>query len=433
MPATTPISERLVILGSGITALAVARDARRLGLQPLLVDTEAGIAMASRSARSQVLGGTAQELDPQWLAGLGRQHRSQLMATSDEWLRLLMRHREELEDSYARILHPSNQVLATCLDKQRFAAWCAQNALRTPRQFRVADLPQSGALPCPLLLRPVETRHALPPALVPKACEVSSHAELLHCAAGLRRAGLHPVLTESLLGRPLRQYSVGFARQDGQTLVVVAQKLRPLPAACATGTLVETVADAALEALGRQVAGLLDYRGIGELEVLRDLATGEDFLIELNARPWLQFALGEATGKDLLALATGARCAISHAARTHVPQAGAPQARAPRDSARWLDFRADLRACFARGGLVRTGQLGLTAYLASVARARLFACWSPRDQRPFWRELRDLLSRPWRPGAPDPRRTRAGGSAARPHWPASRPPAADWKNSSGWE
>jgi predicted ATP-grasp superfamily ATP-dependent carboligase len=182
---------------------------------------------------------------------------------------------------------------------------------------------------------------------------------------------------------------------------------------------VETVADAALEALGEQVAQLLDYRGIGELEVLRDTATGEDFLIEVNARPWLQFALGQATGRDLLGLATETDCA-------------AP--RAPRTSARWLDFRADLRACFARPhGMVRSGQLGLAAYLASIAGAREFACWSARDQAPFWRETRDLISRLWRPAAPGPRRTHAGGSAAAAHLPASPPTVAGLKNSSGWE
>jgi predicted ATP-grasp superfamily ATP-dependent carboligase len=419
MRTTMQSTDRLVILGSGITALAVARDARRLGLQALLVDTGTGVAMASRRARSQVLRGPMEEIALPWLAALGRERRSLLIATSDDWLRFLLPHRSELESSYAGVLHPANTALATCLDKQRFAAWCGRHALRTPRQFQLADLLQSAALPCPLLLRPAETRHAALPGEVCKAREVTTCAALLHEVERLGRAGLQPVLTESLLGRPLRQYSVGFARQDGQTLVVVAQKLRPLPAACATGTLVQTVADTGLEALGRQVAQLLDYRGIGEIEVLRDLDTGEDFLIEVNARPWLQFALGQATGRDLLGLASGAH---------HGP------ARAARRQARWLDLRADLRTCFAQPhGLVRNGQLGLPAWFASVARARLFACWSPLDQGPFWHEVRDLFSRLWRPGAAGPGRIRAGGSAAAHRWPASPRPAADLKNSSGWE
>lgn len=419
MPTGAQISTRLVILGSSITALAVARDARRLGLQPLLVDTSAGIAMASRCTRGRLLRGPVESIDPSWLAALGRAQRSQLIATGDDWLRWLLAHREQLQSAYARVLHPANDALATCLDKQRFAAWCARHGLPTPRRFRLADVLQSGTLPCPLLLRPAQTRHAVPSAVIPKACEVESRAELLRHVASLRRAGLQPVLTESLLRRSLRQYSVGFARQHGQTLVMVAQKLRPLPAACATGTLVETVADAALEALGEQVAQLLDYRGIGELEVLRDTATGEDFLIEVNARPWLQFALGQATGRDLLGLATETDSA-------------AP--RAPRASARWLDFRADLRACFAKqDGMVRSGQLGLAAYLSSIAGAREFACWSARDPAPFWRETRNLFSRLWRPAAPGPRSARAGGSAAAAHHPASPRPAAGLKNSSGWE
>jgi predicted ATP-grasp superfamily ATP-dependent carboligase len=415
----TQSPDRLVILGNGITALAVARDARRLGLRPLLVDKDDGVAMATRCARVQLLHGPLQEIAIPWLCALAREQPSQLIATSDDWLRILLAHRDDLESSYARVLHPANEQLAICLDKPRFAAWCVQHGLRTPRQFQLAELIDDAALPCPMLLRPAHTRHAVLPALIPKAREITSRAELLHYAARFRRVGLQPVLTESLLGRPLRQYSVGFARQQAQILTVVAHKLRPLPAACATGSLVEEAPDAPLEALGRQVAQLLDYRGIGELEVLRDLATGEDFLIELNARPWLQFALGEATGRDLLGLASGVQRKPAQPRRT---------------SARWVDMRADLRACFARpDGLVRSGQLGLRAYLASLARAHLFACWSLRDPGPFWRELRDLVSRRWRPDAPGPGRIRAAGSAAERHPPASPPPAADWKNSSGWE
>jgi len=400
MPAIIQRPERLVILGSGITALAVARDARRLGLSALIMDTQAGMAMTSRQAYSRILR-DAEDMTLPGLVALAREQPSLLIATSDEWLRFLLLHRGELDAEFARVLHPASAQLATCLDKQRFAAWCGAHGLRTPRQFTLAELLQSAALPCPLLLRPAETRHAASPAEVPKARQVSSRAELLLQLAGLERVGLQPVLTESLLGRPLRQYSVGFARHGGQTLTVVAHKLRPLPAACAAGTLVQTVPDAALDALGRQVAELLDYSGIGELEVLRDLRSGEDFLIEVNARPWLQFPLGEATGSDLLGLVTDMRNDAAARAGTR---------------ARWLDFRGDLRACFARpDGLVRSGQLGALDYLASLLRARRFACWSLRDQRPFWNGLRDLLTRPWRPAAPDPERIRAGGSAVARH------------------
>jgi predicted ATP-grasp superfamily ATP-dependent carboligase len=224
------------------------------------------------------------------------------------------------------------------------------------------------------MLRPAETLHSHPGTEIPKASAVSSPAELAQRLDHFRRAGATPTLSESLLGRQLTQYSVGLARAGGRTMTVVARKLRPLPEACSSGTLVETTEQPEVDALARRVADLLDYHGIAEIEVLRDDGSGESFLIEINARPWVQFALGAAAGRDLL------RFVLSDG----TPAEGEAFARRP---ALWLDFHQDLYVCFSRdGGLVRTGKLSFADYLRSLTRANVFARWSLADMGPFWRD-----------------------------------------------
>ncbi len=411
----TPQKGRLVILGSGITALAVARCAHRLGLSPVVFDASAEVAAFSRLVRS--------EIHPQpWcdsilaeLQQLGERGRSFLICTADAWLQFLILHRAQLETSYARILHPTNNVLSLCLDKGRFAEWCAANGLPVPR-----SLPADAAtgledtdLPFPVMVRPAETLHSTADAGAIKAVEVRTRAQLDEQLKRLTRANRQPVLSESLLDRRLVQHSVGFARSGGQLITVVARKLRPPPRACGPGTLVETAGHPAVDALARRVATLLDYQGIGEIEILEDVDTGAFFLIEVNPRPWLQFALGAATGRDLLGLVTldQPHCAPRHAV------------------ARWLDLRGDLRNAFkAPHGVVRTRQLGLLSYLRSIARANVFARWSWSDPTPFWRELRDMSRGLLRQPAgqrPDP-----GGPAARRRrtW---RQHGAAWRGWSG--
>jgi predicted ATP-grasp superfamily ATP-dependent carboligase len=244
------------------------------------------------------------------------------------------------------ILHPDNARLEICLDKSRFAAWCEQNWLPAPRPYAVpADLNREA-----------------------------------------ERGGAVPVVGESLLGRRLQQFSVGAAVSAPTMMTVVTRKLRPPPDACAVGSLVEAAEQPDVERLAQRALLALDYHGIAEVEILRDEDSGEVFLIEVNARPWLQFAIAAARKRDLLAFVLERRASARTSSTVHIQQ-----------RAVWLDFRHDLRVCFGTGGLVRTGRLGLWAYLRSTARANVFSRWSLGDPLPAWRDfcirLRSVLSR----------------------------------------
>ena len=197
--------------------------------------------------------------------------------------------------------------------------------------------------------------------------------DLAQCLSGYRLTGAVPVLGESLLARRLQQFSVGAAVSAPGMMTVVTRKLRPPPDACAVGSLVEATEQADVERLAQRALLALDYHGIGEVEILRDEDSGEVFLIEVNARPWLQFAIAAARGRDLLAFALERRAAARGSPTVHIDR-----------RAVWLDFRYDLRVCFGRGGLVRTGRLGIWAYIRSITRANVFARWALSDPLPAW-------------------------------------------------
>ena len=125
--------DHVVILGSTLTALAVARHCRSLGLSCDLVDTTAGPATTSAIPTVTVL---AEKTDQEMVAAvmaLGRNRRAAVIADSDSWLRWLMRHRSQLDSSFEVILHSQNDALSLCLDKSRFLDWCLQSNLPAPR------------------------------------------------------------------------------------------------------------------------------------------------------------------------------------------------------------------------------------------------------------------------------------------------------------
>jgi predicted ATP-grasp superfamily ATP-dependent carboligase len=178
------------------------------------------------------------------------------------------------------------------------------------------------------------------------------------------------VVSESLLHTPLTQFSVPFARSDSHFEVFVARKVRPAPRHCSVGSYVELAPQPDVESLARRVATALDYFGIGEAEILRDDATGRLFLIEVNARPWLQYALAPASGHDFLGPLVGKSRAM----------------RRVTDGRRWIDFESDLFGAFSSSvGAVRLGELGLGSYLLSLMRANVYARFDLRDPLPALR------------------------------------------------
>ena len=364
----------LVILGASITGLAVARDARARGLSPVVVDSEDGPAFRSRWVTSVNVVSMTQAATINRILSLGGVDAA-LIATSDHWIRFLIDHRANLTSAFKIIVHPDNTTLEICLNKMAFAQWCAAAALPCPQTWMPGRQARPASLGFPLLLRPVRTLHSSRELDLPKAVEAHDEAELAHWLSQFEAKGVVPLVSESLLGRALEQYSVPFARRDSQMLLFTACKVRPAAELCQTGTCVEMRNDERAEQLGRAAIERLNYFGIGEVEILRDTHTGQDYLIEINARPWLQYALAPASNHDFLGLVLG----LSPDSKQTAVRAGKT----------WIDLYQDLFVAFSRSiGVVRHGRLGLFAYLRSLIRCNVFALFDWRDPRPFLQSLR---------------------------------------------
>ncbi|MEP6609636.1 MAG: hypothetical protein ABJA83_13280 [Burkholderiaceae bacterium] len=365
----------LVILGASITALAVARDAHCHGLQPVIVDQADGPAFHCRWVTPVRVSAIAEPATLRSIidVGLGVPDAA-LISTADHWTRFVIEHRSTLTSSFRAILQASNATLEICLDKLAFSEWCVASGLPTPLSWVPTLSPRPAALAFPLLLRPVRTVHNSPMLGLPKAVEARDEAELADWLRQYDAKGVVPLVSESLLNRPLEQYSVPFARSRERILLFTARKVRPEAALCQTGTFVQMCVDDRIERLARSTIARLDYFGIGEIEILRDCKSDTDYLIEINARPWLQYALAPASGHDFLSLILGRRVG------TKAPL---------REGRMWLNLHDDLFVAFSRSiGIVRHGRLGVLGYLQSLMRANVFALFDWRDPRPFLMSLR---------------------------------------------
>jgi predicted ATP-grasp superfamily ATP-dependent carboligase len=184
------------------------------------------------------------------------------------------------------------------------------------------------------------------------------------------------VVSESLLARPIRQFSVGFARRPGRFLGFVTEKVRPRAHAFGVGSFVSLRDEPTILALGREIAERLDFFGIGEVELLVDGSTGERFVVEVNARPWLQFSMAAASGHDLLHVVTGVRAA------------GLPRGHST--GLHWWAPMPDVRHLLNDRPEGWTGAARTVVRLGrAAARASIYARFDWRDPAPAWPRKRN--------------------------------------------
>ncbi len=362
-----------VVLGSSLTALAIARNAHKLGLDAVVLDTHKDIAGYSKLAKFEHLENSNQKTLKKLIA-LGNNGTNYLIATSDYWLNFISRYRKSLEGNYKLVIHPNNKILSICLDKNKFSLWCKKNALSIPEQYNYKKL---DSVEFPIVIRPSRTRHSLV-SKIPKAVQAKNKFELESWLEVYSKEGIVPVISESLVSDDILQYSVCFASCCGNLRLFTAIKRRPLPQNFAVGTYVELAKNRSVEKFARKIIDSLEYFGIGEIEILHSKKSGKNYVIEINARPWIQYSLATCSGHDFLQLLIEP----SHYSPDYEIKEGKG----------WLNLFGDIYVCFSRDiGLVRKGQVSYSEYFSSLAKANVYSEFSLTDMGPFLHTFKEFV------------------------------------------
>ena len=374
----------LFILGGSLTSLALIRNAHSLNLLPVLFSNSNEISTHSQLSKLVLVDNSAEQafslIQQQSLLFT----KVFLIASSDEWIRFIISFRRQIENLGIEILQAENSILDICLNKIKFNEWAIKEKLPVPEMFAVPDLNASNLkkvldeFPYPLVARPSITRHFDANHLLLKAQNIFTANQLESCLRKFKAAEISPIITQSLVPFESIQYSVAVVRKDNEVRSFVAEKIRPSIDGFSTGTFVSLSPSKDVEALARLTLDRLNYYGMAEVEILKRPDTGELFLIEINARPWLQYMLAWRSNHDFLRFLIKKNSYICDLER--------------KTGFHWIYFNSDFFVTFSNSiGTVRNGKLRLHEYLYTLMKANVFACFFWRDLRPFYVSLKELF------------------------------------------
>ena len=231
-----------------------------------------------------------------------------LIPTSDQDVELVIAHAEALARRFAFQASYSDGLAARIMAKDSFYTLCNQHGLKVPAMHAVRvdgleALAETLAWPC--LVKPAlihEVKHLMRGR---KAWIARNLSEFRALARELP-AGIGTLIVQEVVPGPESAITLYCAHVDAEgraRQAFTARKLRQYPPGFGSASLAQSCPEPETAALSEALLGAIGYRGIAALEFKRHPGNGALYVIEMNVRPSLWFALGAAAGRDVVASA----------------------------------------------------------------------------------------------------------------------------------
>ena len=375
----------VLILCAEIAGLALARRLGRAGVSAAFLDTHAAPAAGSsrycRLAWFLPLADDIQLLVAMDSMGARLGDRPALLATSDDFLLFLSRHRQHLEPRF-RLLLPAAQLLEDLVDKRRMAELLTRHGVPTPRTVPIetaTDLRAAAAevgFPCLLKSAFSKINGCADLGKVP----VRSFDELELAYTRMARFDPRVMVQEYLEGDCTRValYNAYFNRHSQPVAVFTGRKLRQFPLAFGTACRSECGPHPEIAAPLTRFFQEVGYCGPVDVGMKWDARARVFKVLDINPRLAQNYrTYVSEDGDDLGWLAYRELCGEELPACSGL--SNPPRRRL------WIiednDWRSRKESGFATG-------LRRLAWLASMLQANEFAWWDWRDPQPFLQRLR---------------------------------------------
>ncbi|RTL57969.1 MAG: hypothetical protein EKK46_01325 [Rhodocyclaceae bacterium] len=309
-------------------------------------------------------------------------NRPVVVPTCDAHALMLARHREALRDD-CRIMAGDYATMTGLINKNGLYAQAALAGVKTIPAVVAPTLEEartwSAVHPAPYLIKPFYT--GAPAArLKQKNLVLQTREELLdYVAADSMEALIVQRLIRGGDGHVFDYY--GYCDRDGRVVTQTSRRRwrQNIPdfGTCTIGEIpAEPRIEAEIFASSQRLLRQVHYHGIVMIEWLRDRASGDLYVIDFNARPFMGIGHLTAAGMNLPAIAYGDLVGsdISHIEQTPLMK-----------HLVGLDLLRDIESFIAKRG---RGELGLLAWLDSLLKCGYFYYFE-------WQDMAPGLARQW--------------------------------------
>jgi D-aspartate ligase len=392
-----------VVLGLFETGLAVARSLGRAGIRVYGLDHLRRPGFRSRYVAGSFCPEPLSEpeafIDHLLHLGASQECKPVLFPAADEFLLPIARNRERLEQSFLLNV-PETELLESIADKYRQYELALRANVPVPATALIATRGDVARvcrdIPFPVFIKAREVtswRQEVGGAL--KGFVADTSQQLESKADALLAKGLEVLVQELIPGPDTSHFKAClYVSRDGEVVRSFAlRKLRQQPPEAGFGSLVESVHEPEVLALGRRFLEAIGYRGVGSAEFKRDERDGKLKLIELNPRYWQQNALAS-------------RCDVDFPLAQYQDLIGVltPQEGEYEKNVKWLNVFADLDSFRAYR---QRGELTFGRWLRELRGPKVYSNYAADDPLPGLYAVATNLAqrRPVRPLIERARRT----------------------------
>ena len=372
----------VIIIGGHFQGLGLLRNLARHNVPTYLLHQNMCIARFSRYAKrfSKCPDVRTESLFLEFLMDLARKENLKgwmIYPNDDEMVRLLARHKEQLEEYY-RVTTPPWDIVKLAYEKILTYKLAEECGIAIPRTFypRNAEELEQLDLKFPVIIKPSERQPFLR-IMQKKAILVDNMSKLSdEYAKAIKAVDSNQLLMvqELIPGGPQNLFSVGSLCRSGKLLArVVVRRPRQWPMDFGrSSTFVETVDIPELEDMTSRILGAMGYCGLSEVEFMFDTRDGEYKFLEINARPWGWHTIAIGAGVELPYLS------YLDMLGENVRQDGFIT------GVKWFRLLTDVPTAM---GEVLKGRMKITDYFKSLSGKKQYAVISMRDPLPFIMEF----------------------------------------------
>jgi predicted ATP-grasp superfamily ATP-dependent carboligase len=297
----------VIILGSHIQALGLARQSNAIGVEVILaIPDRYSVAYFSNAVSKVLLYSTEKELYGKICSCKTNVKETLLFPTNDEMIEFLVKYYDEFNEAFYMGI-PKPETVTLFSDKRNTYRFCEKNHIACPHSWypdTIEDVKQiADEVDYPVIIKP-SIMYSFHKLFGKKAFRCNDKNELiLRATAIAKRFPLENVLIQEFLsGGPQYLYSYGtFAVNGVPRAAIMVNRIRQNPMDFGNSTTFAITCNIPeIKKIAKEILKLTGYFGLAEVEFMYDTKTATYKFIEVNTRAWKWHSISNQLGFGFL-------------------------------------------------------------------------------------------------------------------------------------